>query len=57
MSAASRRFIEAFPRAIDRLFAPIATERGWVWPGAPFYLAALLVAAALVLAWRVTQSA
>jgi len=34
----------------------IAPERGWLVPGAPFYLASLLVAAALLLAWRVTRS-
>ena len=34
----------------------IGTGRDWHLPGAPFLLAALLLAAACVLAWRVTRA-
>ncbi len=32
-------------------------SRDWHWPGAAFLLAALILALALVIAWRLTQSA
>jgi MFS transporter, DHA1 family, tetracycline resistance protein len=34
----------------------LAPEHGWALPGAPFFLAAVLVSAALALAWRVTRA-
>jgi DHA1 family tetracycline resistance protein-like MFS transporter len=43
-------FTQAFARSI-------APGEGWHLPGAPFLLAALLLAAAAALAWRVTRTA
>ena len=44
------------PVIFAQLFAyAIGAGRGWDLPGAPFLLAALLLVAAAVLAWRVTQ--
>jgi DHA1 family tetracycline resistance protein-like MFS transporter len=45
------------PGLFTQIFASfIGTHRDWELPGAPFLLAALLLLAALALAWRATQS-
>jgi DHA1 family tetracycline resistance protein-like MFS transporter len=43
------------PGVFTQVFAAaIAAERGWQFPGAPFALAALMLLAAMAIAWRVT---
>ena len=45
------------PSLFTRIFANfIGAHRSWHLPGAPFLLAALLLVAALILAWRVTRA-
>jgi MFS transporter, DHA1 family, tetracycline resistance protein len=43
------------PGLFTQVFAAaIAAERGWQFPGAPFALAAMMLLAAMAIAWRVT---
>ena len=45
------------PALFTQVFAfAIGTGRAWQQPGAPFLIAALLIAAAGILAWRVTRT-
>jgi len=44
------------PGLFTQVFAAaIAPERSWHLPGAPFALAALMLVAAMIIAWRVTN--
>ena len=45
------------PTAFTQIFAiSISTRADWSIPGAPFFLAAILVLAAMMLAWRTTRT-